>query len=103
MQHFIKMYEEIKKINGDVTQYEFSSNFLHKKRSYFASLKQRTLYLSQKTLVQLSHTYSNLTNVVKDEEIKYQNETYTNPFTTKNFFAKHCIAWVFKPSIAECE
>jgi|TARA_B100001964_G_C14015357_1_gene501295 hypothetical protein len=75
MQHFIKLYEETKKLNSNLTQYEFSTEFLHKKRSYFVSLKQRNLYPSYKTLVQLSHTYSNLAEVVKDEP-KLQTQYY---------------------------
>ena len=65
MQHLIKLYEETKKLNSDLTQYEFSTDFLHKKQSYFASLKQRNLYPSYKTLVQLSCNYSNLSEAVK--------------------------------------
>ena len=48
------MYEETKKFNSDLTQHGFSTDFLNKKKSYFASLKQRNLYPSHKTLVQLS-------------------------------------------------
>ena len=54
MQYLLKLYEATKKIKNDLTQYQFSTDFLNKKRSYFASLKQRNLYPSHKTLVQLS-------------------------------------------------
>ena len=64
MQHLIKLFKETKKLNSDLTQYEFSTDFLNKKKSYFASLKQRNLYPSYKTLVQLSHTYSNLSYII---------------------------------------
>lgn len=67
MKHLLKIYEETKKLKCNLTQYEFSTVFLNKKKSYFASLKQRNLYPSYKTLVQLSHTYSNLANAVKGE------------------------------------
>tara|TARA_B100001057_G_scaffold484615_1_gene562942 strand:- start:341 stop:631 length:291 start_codon:yes stop_codon:yes gene_type:complete len=67
MECLIKLYKETKKLKSGLTQYEFSTDFLNKKKSYFASLKQRNLYPSYKTLVQLSHTYSNLANAVKDE------------------------------------
>lgn len=70
-----RIYEETKKLNSDLTQYEFSTNFLKKNKSYFTSLEQRNLYLSYKILVQLSHTYSNLANVVKDEP-KLQTQYY---------------------------
>ena len=75
MKHLVKIYEETKKLKSDLTQYEFSTDFLNKKKSYFASLKQRNLYPSYKTLVQLSHTYSNLVNGVKDEP-KLQTQYY---------------------------
>jgi len=35
MKHLVKIYEETKKLNSDLTQYEFSADFLHKKRSHF--------------------------------------------------------------------
>ena len=38
MQHLIKLYKETKNLNSDLTQYEFDTNFLNKKRSYLASL-----------------------------------------------------------------
>ena len=75
MKYLIKLFEETKKLNSNLTQYEFSTDFLNKKKSYFASLKQRNLYPSYKTLVQLSHTYSNLANAVKDEP-KLQTQYY---------------------------
>ena len=53
MEHLVKIYKETKKLNSDLTQCEFSTDFLNKKKSYFASLKQRNLYPSYKTLVQL--------------------------------------------------
>ena len=46
MQHLIKLYAETKKLNSDLTHYEFSTDFLNQKRSYFAFLKQRNLYSS---------------------------------------------------------
>ena len=67
MKHLLRIYEDTKKLNSDLTQYEFSTEFLNKKKSYFASLKQRNLYPSYKTLVQLSNAFSNLANAVKDE------------------------------------
>ena len=75
MKYLVKIYEETKKLNSDLAQYEFSTDFLNKKKSYFASLKQRNLYPSYKILVQLSHTYSNLSNAVKDEP-KLQTKYY---------------------------
>ncbi len=38
MQHFIKLFEETKKFNSDLTQYKLGPDFLRKKNSYFASL-----------------------------------------------------------------
>ena len=38
MKHLVKIYEETKKLNNDLTRYEFSTDFLNKKKSYFALL-----------------------------------------------------------------
>ena len=33
MKHLVKIYEETKKLNIDLTQYEFSTDFLNKKQN----------------------------------------------------------------------
>ena len=38
MKHLIKLCESIKGLKNDLTQYEFSTDFLNKKRSCFTSL-----------------------------------------------------------------
>ena len=75
MKHLIILFEETKKLNSDLTRCEFSTDFLNKKKSCFSSLRQRNLYPSYKTLVQLSHTYPNLAEAVKDEP-KLQTQYY---------------------------
>ena len=77
MKHLVKIFEETKRLNSNLTQYEFSTGFLNKKKSYFASLKQRNLYPSYKTLVQLSHSFANLANAIKDEpKLKTQYNSF---------------------------
>jgi len=38
MKYLTKLFEETKKLNNDLTRYEFSTDFLNKKKSYFALL-----------------------------------------------------------------
>ena len=38
MKYLTKLFEETKKLNNDLTRYEFSTEFLNKKRSCFSSL-----------------------------------------------------------------
>ena len=66
MKHLITLFKETKKLNSDLTRYEFSTDFLNKKKSCFSSLRQYNLYPSYKTLVQLSCNYFNLSEAVKN-------------------------------------
>ena len=75
MKHLIILFEETKKLNSDLTRCEFSTDFLNKKKSCFSSLRQRNLYPSYKTFVQLSCNYSNLSEAVKSG-LKLQRRGY---------------------------
>ena len=44
MKHLVKIYEETKKLNNDLTQYEFSTDFLNKKNEKtFNKILQKNL------------------------------------------------------------
>ena len=50
MKNLVTIYEEITKLNSDLRKYEFSTDFLYKKKSYFASDTKKYNEINEKKI-----------------------------------------------------